>query len=40
MIDEQNIRRMSESAARLAPKNAAGLIVAAMEKYTDHDKRS
>ena len=40
MTGEQNIRRMSESAARLAPKNAAGLVVAAMEKYTDHDKRS
>jgi UDP-N-acetylglucosamine--N-acetylmuramyl-(pentapeptide) pyrophosphoryl-undecaprenol N-acetylglucosamine transferase len=40
MTDEQNIKRMSESAARLAPKNAAGLVVAAMEKYTDHDKRS
>jgi UDP-N-acetylglucosamine--N-acetylmuramyl-(pentapeptide) pyrophosphoryl-undecaprenol N-acetylglucosamine transferase len=37
--DAQKIRRMSESAARLAPKNAAHLVVAAMEKYTDHDKR-
>ena len=40
MTDEQNIKRMSENASRLAPKNAAGLVVATMEKYTDHDKRS
>jgi UDP-N-acetylglucosamine--N-acetylmuramyl-(pentapeptide) pyrophosphoryl-undecaprenol N-acetylglucosamine transferase len=39
LTDEQNIQRMSESAARLAPKNAASLVVAAMEKYTD-DQRS
>jgi UDP-N-acetylglucosamine--N-acetylmuramyl-(pentapeptide) pyrophosphoryl-undecaprenol N-acetylglucosamine transferase len=38
--DPQKIRRMSESASRLAPKNAARLVVAAMEKYTDHDQRA
>jgi UDP-N-acetylglucosamine--N-acetylmuramyl-(pentapeptide) pyrophosphoryl-undecaprenol N-acetylglucosamine transferase len=38
--DPQRIRRMSESASRLAPKNAANLVVAAMEKYTGHDNRS
>jgi hypothetical protein len=31
---------MSGIASRLAPKNAAGLVVAAMEKYTNHDRRS
>ena len=40
IIDRPRIGRMSEIASRLAPKNAAGLVVAAMEKYTDHDSRS
>ena len=35
----QQLRRMSESCARLAPKNAAGLVVSTMEKYTTHDAR-
>lgn len=40
ITDEHQIRRMSENASRLAPKNAASLVVAAMEKYTNHDNRS
>jgi UDP-N-acetylglucosamine--N-acetylmuramyl-(pentapeptide) pyrophosphoryl-undecaprenol N-acetylglucosamine transferase len=35
----EQLNRMSENAARLAPKNAAGLVVATMEKYTTHDAR-
>ena len=38
ITDGQKIRRMSENSARLAPKNAASLVVAAMERYTGHDK--
>jgi UDP-N-acetylglucosamine--N-acetylmuramyl-(pentapeptide) pyrophosphoryl-undecaprenol N-acetylglucosamine transferase len=34
----QRLRRMSESCARLAPKDAAGRVVATMEKYTSHDR--
>jgi hypothetical protein len=30
---------MSENCSRLAPENAAGLVVATMEKYTTHDAR-
>ncbi len=37
--DPQQLRRMSESAARLSPTNAANLVVAAMEKYTSHETR-
>ncbi|MEP7013924.1 MAG: undecaprenyldiphospho-muramoylpentapeptide beta-N-acetylglucosaminyltransferase [Verrucomicrobiota bacterium] len=37
--DPQQLQRMSESCARLAPKNAAGLVVATMEKYTTHETR-
>lgn len=40
ITDQQGIRRMSENAGRLAPKNAASRVVAAMEKYTNHDNRS
>ncbi len=34
MEDAPRVRRMSESCARLAPTNAASLVVEAMEKYT------
>ena len=34
----QLLRRMSESAARLALKDAAGRVVATIETYTDHDR--
>ena len=37
--DADKIRRMSENCSRLAPKNAAGLVAATMEKYTSHDHR-
>ena len=37
--DVQKLRRMSENCSRLAPENAAGLVVATMEKYTTHDAR-
>jgi UDP-N-acetylglucosamine--N-acetylmuramyl-(pentapeptide) pyrophosphoryl-undecaprenol N-acetylglucosamine transferase len=37
--DAQELRRMSENCSRLAPKDAAGLVVEAMEKYTTHDAR-
>jgi UDP-N-acetylglucosamine--N-acetylmuramyl-(pentapeptide) pyrophosphoryl-undecaprenol N-acetylglucosamine transferase len=40
ITDGSKIGRMSESALGLAPKNAARLVVAAMEKYTDHDSRA
>jgi UDP-N-acetylglucosamine--N-acetylmuramyl-(pentapeptide) pyrophosphoryl-undecaprenol N-acetylglucosamine transferase len=40
IADSQTIRRMSESSFCLAPKNAASLVVATMEKYADHDRRS
>ena len=36
--DAQMLRRMSENCARLAPKNAAELVVATMEKYTGHEQ--
>jgi UDP-N-acetylglucosamine--N-acetylmuramyl-(pentapeptide) pyrophosphoryl-undecaprenol N-acetylglucosamine transferase len=39
IADPGQLRLMSESCARLAPKNAAGLIVATMEKYTTHETR-
>jgi UDP-N-acetylglucosamine--N-acetylmuramyl-(pentapeptide) pyrophosphoryl-undecaprenol N-acetylglucosamine transferase len=35
----QQLRRMSENCDRLAPKNAAGLVVSMMEKYTTHETR-
>lgn len=35
----QALKQMIESCARLAPNNAAGLVVATMEKYTTHEKR-
>ena len=39
--DPTKLQRMSENSARLAPKNAATLVVKAMEKYTqtNHDPR-
>jgi UDP-N-acetylglucosamine--N-acetylmuramyl-(pentapeptide) pyrophosphoryl-undecaprenol N-acetylglucosamine transferase len=37
--DAQKLRFMSENCSRLAPVNAAGLVVATMEKYTTHDAR-
>jgi UDP-N-acetylglucosamine--N-acetylmuramyl-(pentapeptide) pyrophosphoryl-undecaprenol N-acetylglucosamine transferase len=37
--DPQALRRMSENCARLAPNNAAALVVAAMEKYSTHETR-
>jgi UDP-N-acetylglucosamine--N-acetylmuramyl-(pentapeptide) pyrophosphoryl-undecaprenol N-acetylglucosamine transferase len=33
--DPQKLRRMSENCSRLAPKDAAGRVVATMEKYTN-----
>lgn len=36
----QTLRRMSENSSHLAPRNAARLVVATMEKYADHDNRS
>jgi UDP-N-acetylglucosamine--N-acetylmuramyl-(pentapeptide) pyrophosphoryl-undecaprenol N-acetylglucosamine transferase len=35
----EQIRQMSENCSRLAPKNAAGLVVTTMEKYTSHEAR-
>jgi UDP-N-acetylglucosamine--N-acetylmuramyl-(pentapeptide) pyrophosphoryl-undecaprenol N-acetylglucosamine transferase len=35
----EQLRRMSQICAGLAPKNAAGLVVATMEKYTTHETR-
>jgi UDP-N-acetylglucosamine--N-acetylmuramyl-(pentapeptide) pyrophosphoryl-undecaprenol N-acetylglucosamine transferase len=40
LADSQTLRRMSDNSSRLAPKNAAGLVVTTMEKYADHDHRS
>jgi UDP-N-acetylglucosamine--N-acetylmuramyl-(pentapeptide) pyrophosphoryl-undecaprenol N-acetylglucosamine transferase len=41
LIDDSNkLRRMSDHSSRLAPKDAADLVVKAMEKYTDHDAHS
>jgi UDP-N-acetylglucosamine--N-acetylmuramyl-(pentapeptide) pyrophosphoryl-undecaprenol N-acetylglucosamine transferase len=37
--DGQKLRCMSENCSRLAPENAAGLVVTTMEKYTTHDAR-
>ena len=39
--DAGKLRRMSENSARLAPKNAAALVVETMERYTqpNHDAR-
>jgi UDP-N-acetylglucosamine--N-acetylmuramyl-(pentapeptide) pyrophosphoryl-undecaprenol N-acetylglucosamine transferase len=37
--NSQQLQRMSENCAKLAPKNAASLVVATMEKYTTHDTR-
>ena len=37
--DAQKLRCMSENCSRLAPENAAGLVVATMEKYSTHDAR-
>ena len=39
IADPEQLRRMSENCARLAAKNAAGLVVSTMEKYTTHDAR-
>jgi UDP-N-acetylglucosamine--N-acetylmuramyl-(pentapeptide) pyrophosphoryl-undecaprenol N-acetylglucosamine transferase len=38
--DPAKLRLMSEACARLAPNDAAGRVVATMEKYTSHDKRA
>jgi UDP-N-acetylglucosamine--N-acetylmuramyl-(pentapeptide) pyrophosphoryl-undecaprenol N-acetylglucosamine transferase len=38
--DRQKLRGMSENCARLAPKDAAGRVVATMEKYAEHDQRA
>ena len=38
--DPARLRRMSENSARLAPKNAAALVVDTMEKYSDASRRS
>jgi len=39
--DPPRLQRMSENSARLAPKNAAGLVVETMERYTQgHDARA
>src|SRR6266516_6453232 len=35
----EQIRQMSANCSRLAPKNAAGLMVTTMEKYTSHEAR-
>ena len=35
----KQLQRMSENCSRLAPKDAAGRVVATMEKYTNHDSR-
>jgi UDP-N-acetylglucosamine--N-acetylmuramyl-(pentapeptide) pyrophosphoryl-undecaprenol N-acetylglucosamine transferase len=37
--DKQKLRRMSAGSSRLAPKDAASLIAATIERYTAHDKR-
>ena len=37
ICDTTKLRHMSESCARLAPQNAAGLVVQTMEKYTQPD---
>jgi hypothetical protein len=39
MEDPQRIRRMSQSATRLAPTNAARRVVETMEKYTSNERR-
>jgi UDP-N-acetylglucosamine:LPS N-acetylglucosamine transferase len=36
----QTLQKMSDNSSRLARKNAASLVVATMEKYADHAKRS
>jgi UDP-N-acetylglucosamine--N-acetylmuramyl-(pentapeptide) pyrophosphoryl-undecaprenol N-acetylglucosamine transferase len=38
--DSNKLRRMSDHSSHLAPKDAADLVVKAMEKYTNHDARS
>lgn len=41
MSDPERLRRMAENCGGLAPKNAAGLIVETMERYTKaHDSRA
>jgi UDP-N-acetylglucosamine--N-acetylmuramyl-(pentapeptide) pyrophosphoryl-undecaprenol N-acetylglucosamine transferase len=37
--DPQRLQRMSENCSRLAPKDAARLVAAAVEKYSAHDNR-
>lgn len=37
--DAQELQRMSQNCAKLAPKNAASLVVSTMEKYTTHEAR-
>ena len=34
IADPNRLQRMSENCGRLAPKNAAGLVVETMERYT------
>jgi UDP-N-acetylglucosamine--N-acetylmuramyl-(pentapeptide) pyrophosphoryl-undecaprenol N-acetylglucosamine transferase len=38
--DVSHLRRMSENCSRLAPKDAAGRVVATIEKYTNNDARN
>jgi UDP-N-acetylglucosamine--N-acetylmuramyl-(pentapeptide) pyrophosphoryl-undecaprenol N-acetylglucosamine transferase len=35
----ERLREMSENSLRLAPKDAAGVVAATMEKYSAHDQR-
>jgi UDP-N-acetylglucosamine--N-acetylmuramyl-(pentapeptide) pyrophosphoryl-undecaprenol N-acetylglucosamine transferase len=37
--DTQQLQLMSQNCAKLAPKNAASLVVSTMEKYTTHEAR-
>jgi UDP-N-acetylglucosamine--N-acetylmuramyl-(pentapeptide) pyrophosphoryl-undecaprenol N-acetylglucosamine transferase len=38
--NRQKLQRMSQNCSRLAPKDAASLVAAAVEKYSAHDNRS
>jgi UDP-N-acetylglucosamine:LPS N-acetylglucosamine transferase len=37
--EPEKLQRMSKNSARLAPKDAAKLVAAAVEKYSAHDNR-
>ncbi|HEY4284282.1 MAG TPA: undecaprenyldiphospho-muramoylpentapeptide beta-N-acetylglucosaminyltransferase [Chthoniobacterales bacterium] len=37
--NSEKLRQMSENSSRLAPKDAAGMVAATMEKYSSHDPR-